>query len=249
GYGGYYGYGYGWPFYPYYYGSYGYRYGYGYPYEWGYRYRRAYSEPLGAFDLDVKPKKTEVYLNGHFIGTASKYDGYPSLLWLPEGEHQLVFFKPGFMTEVREVEALPGVRLDFELDMRPGESTPVKEVAIEAKTAPVPERRPYVGGRSVRATPPPADRDAPSAAGEPDVLDTRGEPGRLSLRVAPEDAAVYLDGRFLGTGGEMAALHAGLLVDAGEHVLSVMQPGRETSVDFSVESGEEKELTVDLDEL
>ena len=81
------------------------------------------------------------------------------------------------------------------------------------------------------------------------ALDTRSEPGRLILRVAPSDASVYLDGKFLGTASELSRLHAGLLVDSGKHLLEVVRPGFEAlEREFSVDPGEEQELSVDLGE-
>ncbi len=255
------GYGYfGYPYYygyPYYRGYYPHHYGpyrYGYPYE--YRARRSYAA-LGAFDLDVKPKKTEVYLNGRLIGTAGKFDGYPGYLWLPKGEHQLVFYRPGFQTEERLVEALPDVLIDLEIDMQPGEATPVEEVAIEPEQTAGVERRAYRGPRGDRPDRPAprteaegsSDSRAHGETGETDILDVRGEPGRVVLRVAPGDASVYLDGRFLGTADELERLHAGLLVDGGDHLLEVVRPGfRSESIEFTLEAGEEEIVAVDLTE-
>ena len=77
--------------------------------------------------------------------------------------------------------------------------------------------------------------------------DLRGEPARLQLSVEPPDAAVYLDGRLLGSGRELAGLHAGLLVDPGAHVLEVVRPGFSTKkLDFSLESGDDLSLEVTL---
>jgi hypothetical protein len=232
---------YGWPWgYPYYgWGYYGPR--YYYPrYESG--YVRARGDILGGLDLNIKPKKSEVYLDGMLIGTAGKYDGYPGYLWVPEGKHRLVFYRPGFATMVRDVEVLGGVVIDLRLDLEPGESTRPEELALE----PVESRLP-VASRKL-----PAPRDSPARAvpdEEPLVLDTRSEPARLVLRVVPEDASVYLDGRFLGTGSELSRLHSGLLVDGGDHLLEVVRPGYEGRVvEFSVIEGEEEELKVTLDQ-
>jgi hypothetical protein len=67
--------------------------------------------------------------------------------------------------------------------------------------------------------------------------------------VTPEDASVYLDGRFLGTGRELARLRAGLIVDAGEHTLQVVRPGREEqSRTFRIDAGRDLELGIELSE-
>jgi hypothetical protein len=78
-------------------------------------------------------------------------------------------------------------------------------------------------------------------------LDVRGEPGRVRLAVEPGDASIYLDGRFIGTGDDLAKLHSGLLVDAGEHRLAVVRPGRRSEErEFRVAAGQEVELEIEL---
>ena len=78
--------------------------------------------------------------------------------------------------------------------------------------------------------------------------DARAEPGRVLLDIQPADASVYLDGRFLGTGSELARLHSGLLVDRGSHRLAVVRPGyRQRELQFVVEPGEDLELEVELE--
>lgn len=89
--------------------------------------------------------------------------------------------------------------------------------------------RVIVGGKEVRA-------------------DVRAEPGRVRLDVEPQDASVYLDGRFLGTGAELARLHSGLLVDRGAHRLAVVRPGyRQRDLSFDIDSGEDLEFDVELE--
>lgn len=55
---------------------------------------------------------------------------------------------------------------------------------------------------------------------------TSDQYGRLRVKVEPDDASVYLDGRFVGTGSDLAGNEAGLLLAPGHHHLSVVRPGR-----------------------
>jgi hypothetical protein len=92
-------------------------------------------------------------------------------------------------------------------------------------------------------------REREGVSDEAPAYDARTEPARLRLSVQPPDAAVYLDGRFLGTGEELGQVRAGLIVDAGEHELQVTRPGYEPeTTTFEAEAGEEVELTVELEE-
>ncbi len=223
----YYGYG------PYYYGHYGYGPSYR-PY--GYRTYGRHEGALGGFDLNVKPKKTEVYVNGQYVGLTRNFDGGPDYLWLPKGTHQLVFYSPGYRTVERRLTAYPGVVIDLKFEMAPGESIPPQKLAVPA------------------AEPPPARRPAADAGGAPperpaerDVAGVTAEPGRLQLTVDPGDASVYLDGHFLGRGEELAAQASGLVIEPGEHLLEVVRPGREPqTVAFRAQAGETVELVVEL---
>ncbi len=225
---------------------YGYYYPYYYhPFYWGVPYyvpRRAYREyQLGAFDLNVRPKKTEVYLDGQFIGTAGQFDGFPDHLWLEEGSYELIFYRPGLGTERRVLSIYPGVVVDVRLRMQPGESVPPAELTSvrRAEGAMAEVRSAYERQKRQPAS------TAPEAGAE---LDTRAAPGRVRLSVLPADASVYLDGRLLGSGDELGRLHAGLVVEAGSHLLEVVRPGYATERrEFAVEEGDEVELEVLLE--
>ena len=86
---------------------------------------------------------------------------------------------------------------------------------------------------------------AASQSGDRGSNDYRSEPARLTFDIEPEDAALYLNGRHLGT---VADLDGALLIDPGEHVLEVLRPGFESErIEFEVERGEEIEVEADLD--
>ncbi len=235
GYGGYYGWGGHYGYYPYSF----------YPFYWGVPYyvpRRAYRQhELGAFDLNVRPKKTEVYLDGQYIGTAGQFDGFPDHLWLEQDSYELIFYRPGLVTERRVLSVYPGVVVDVRLRLEPGESVPPDELtqARQPEGAMAEVRSAY--REQVRAAP----STAPGAKAE---LDTRAAPGRVRLSVLPADASVYLDGRLLGSGDELARLHAGLVVEAGSHLIEVVRPGYETErLEFAVDAGGGVELEVLLE--
>lgn len=196
---------------------------------------------VGAIRLRVRPKKTEIFLNGEYVGRAGQLDGYPGYLWLDEGSHTLVFYREGFRTFSRTFEVRGGMVTEVRVDMEPGETLPPEEFLPPVRQ-PGPER-PSAEPRSRAPRPErPLDRDAGEA------LDLRAEGARIRVAVEPGDASVYLDGRFLGTGEDLSRLHGGLMLDAGEHVLEVVHPEYLSDrVSFRAKSGEELELRVTLD--
>jgi hypothetical protein len=229
--------------------------GYWYPYYWGapywgVPYWGSYHVPrhvraeynLGAFDLNVRPKKTEVFLNGQAIGQVKQFDGWPDYLWLQEGEYELIFYRSGYATERRLLRIIPGVVSDVRLELVAGEAVAPSELSAppeQPRAGALAEVEEAYRRQSQEARP------APPAPGE---RDTRTPPGRLRLTVLPADASVYLDGRLLGSGEELSQLHAGLVVEAGSHLLEVVRPGYATEqLEFAVEEGSEVELEVLLE--
>ncbi len=224
-----------------YHGWYGYRpYRYHYPhvYYHGYYGVPRYASRFGGLDLNVKPKKTtQVYLDGNYIGLTGDFDGWPDHLWLEKDTYELIFYNPGHETVVRHVEIQPGVIIKIRDTMRPGESIPPEELTTARARPPAPAPMP----RS-RAVP-----QAPARPDPPEALDARQPPARLKLQVAPADASVYLDGRFLGIAGKLGEQRSGIPIDPGEHRLEIVRPGYDSrSLSFDAEVGGEVRLDVEL---
>lgn len=200
---------------------------------------------VGAVQLKVSPKKTDVYVDGQYVGRSGKFDGFPDYLWLDRGEHTLVFHRDGFRTLRERVRVRAGMITEVRLEMEPGESVEPSELYRRDERSPEPRAEP-------RPVPPdrPAGPRADTPAGASDrTLDLREEGGRVRLAVEPDDATVYLDGRFLGTGLDLERLHSGLLVEAGQHTLDVLHPRyRAERLSFRVEAGEDLEVRVTLDD-
>jgi hypothetical protein len=215
GYGGYYG-SYGYPYYPYYpfYPYYGYPYWgwgygdwwYGWPYfgvSFGASYGPTYVEgsyapaPSGPaiVETDVSPSKAEVLLDGTPMGNAKDFNGTWDELRIDPGHHTITFRKDGYRSLTVEFDASAGGHYVFDQQLAKGEG----EDRIER----------------------PREEAAPAAPPA-----TAGvAKGFLKLRVLPDDAAIYLDGIYLGTGLELASLHGSLAVAQGEHVIEIARPG------------------------
>jgi hypothetical protein len=91
--------------------------------------------------------------------------------------------------------------------------------------------------------------DAPAGRDAPDVDSTRdSRASRLRLSIEPADASVYVDGRFVGTGAEIAGRDSGLVVSSGPHKLEVVRPGRRSEErDFAAAARKDVRLEVRLE--
>lgn len=116
-----------------------YRYSYGFwgwPYDWG-AWSHAYPAPApymevwrqrpeppsrGGLDLKVKPRSTQVWIDGEYAGLARDFDGFPSYLWLGSGSHEVSFYLPGYETVTRGVEVYPGRVGELKMKLSRGES-------------------------------------------------------------------------------------------------------------------------------
>lgn len=260
---------YGWDYWRWYGGSYGPYGGHYGPYGasgpgW---YPRRVHDRMGALDLDLSPGDTQVWLDGQMIGTVDRFDGWPSYLWLDEGDYHFVFYREGRRTIAREYRVLPGVVIDVEDRMQRGESVPPEELI---PPQPTPRRDARIRRNEERRRAAEAAEAARADEIEIDEIEAGADAaaedeswrdrapdeiaaeaagaGTLRLTVVPADASVYLDGRFLGTGAEVGRLRLGLAIPAGDHVVEVVRPGHApVTREISVEDGAEVELRIELE--
>ncbi len=177
---------------------------------------------MGALDLDIEPQQAEIFVDGYLIGDADQFDGFPNYLWLEEGTYEIAFYREGYETIYRQYSVYPGVIIDVDDRMREGQAE--------------------------RPSPPSAPYPEDGAAELPNPAEDQNI-GRIFIAGSPADAAVYLDGHFVGTAGEISNLPNGLIVEPGEHVVELVRPGFETdSKPISVPSGEQVDLELNLRE-
>jgi PEGA domain len=88
---------------------------------------------LGAIDVQAKPNRAEVWVDGGYIGEARDLDGYPSYLWLKEGTHRVAVFKGGFAVFEQDVEVRRGLKTDLKVELEKGASEPPGRKPGESK--------------------------------------------------------------------------------------------------------------------
>jgi len=79
---------------------------------------------FGAVDLNVKPNRADVWVDGKYVGEARDLDGSPSYLWLAEGPHRLAVYKGGFLAFDEPIDVRRGMMTEVKLKLQPGDSPP-----------------------------------------------------------------------------------------------------------------------------
>jgi len=214
---------------------------------------------LTAVDTDVSPENALVYLNGTLIGIADDFDGNPDYLYLKPGHYRLDFRLPGYVAQGIDVDAGAAERVPVDIQLerdrsgrpveayQPPQGTPYGRVfgpefgsaAGRVGSGPDPSLRPEL--RRPLAQPPASPPPGSASGGSADLA-------ALRVRATPDNAAVYLDGAFIGSAAELARMRRGIAVTAGRHRVEVMAPGHASkSVDVALAAGEDQSVGVDLD--
>ncbi len=231
-YGGYYGgfYGSGW-------GPYGGFYGGYYPYGGTY-YHYAYSD-RGDLRLLVDPAEARVYVDGYYAGIVDDFDGLFQRLHVSPGRHEITLKLEGYQTHRVKVYVGSGSTLKIHYDMQKGTGETVEDLAgdVDDRYARRNDRYRRDDDRDVDAQ---DDRDRPSLR---DDRAPASDPGRMRLTVRPEDASVYVDGQFKGSGRQAATLE----LSPGKHRLEVVRPGFRTEErDVEIQPGRTRDVDVEL---
>ena len=213
---------------------------------------------------DVSPQEAQIYLDGKYIGSADDFDGYPDFLYLGPGKYQLEFRMPNYMTYATELDVTAGqqIKIEEKLKLEPGKSA-LDAFPPESKGTPL--GRVFTKGASASAEAAPRGDDgwsdgnaAPSwrEATDEERTDVRVAPppsratnrGRIKFRVMPEDAAVYMDDKYLGAADDLAANARGIIAEPGTHTITVTRPGyKSRTVEVTARAGSPVDVVVELD--
>lgn len=201
------------------------------PYGWGAAQTGFAAPDAGAVDINTRPKKASVYVDGELVGRAGSFDGFPRYLWLRDGSHRLAIFMDGYETLERDINVHAGLIIKIDDELVPG-------------TSKRPQPPPV---RVTQGSPPSGESWRVENRGQPIDQDQRREPARLMVDVQPADAVVYLDGRLLGSGAQLSSLHSALMIDPGAHLLEVTRPGYVPEErQFEAVKGEDVALRIEL---
>ena len=244
----------------------------GYIYSDG-RARRYAQSRYGVVDTGVSPEEAEVWLDGKYIGTADDFDGYPDYLYLRSGKYHVEFRLKGYETYASDIEIGRGEKIGFkqELKLQPGQS----KLQDFPPSKGMPSGRFFRQGAEPDVPNAPAVRDRRQDRHAEDDFDVRrdrvgryeGEdeededapkktPSResrsdkatLRLKVTPEDAAVYVDDRYVGTGAEVGRTREGFRTEPGKRVITIVRPGyKPRTIEVEPKAGAKVDVVVELE--
>ena len=72
----------------------------------------------GVLDLNVRPKETEVWVDGRLRGTCGEFDGHPDKLNLRPGMHSIRLVTPEGIVAARDIRVRAGIEINVGLDLR-----------------------------------------------------------------------------------------------------------------------------------
>jgi len=244
--------------YPPWYGPWGYPYGYGqYPYPYPYQNPYRYYRDDADLRIEVKPRETEVYVDGARAGIVDDFDGIFQRLHLEPGDHEITLYLQGYRswTETRYFGPHSDQRILHTMlplsagqpeDPRPvRRNPPVPPVQIDDRDRDrlYDPRDPRNPGDARRDPPRTEPRQGPPTAPEEPVIDPRPF-GTLSVSVTPSDAEITLDGQKQSlTSGNRFVIQLG----EGVHHLVIRKNGYDTfETDLQIRRGRTLSFDVNL---
>jgi len=172
----------------------------------------------GALRILVDPAAARVFVDGDYAGTVDDFDGMFQRLRVAPGRHEIVLELEGYQTVRFRVLVAPDQTIKLRYKMVEGSGESVEELPgwNSAEAGAVPTERPR---EAVRL-------------------------GTLRLSVLPQDASVYIDGQFFGTGQDLRSVP----LPVGPHRLEVVMPGfRPYERDVEIDPSGYLTLEVSLD--
>jgi hypothetical protein len=248
-----YGYPFGW--------GYGYGYGWGYPYGWGY-------DDRGTARTIVKPKQTEIFVDGYFVGVADDFDGVFQGMKLDPGGHEITLYLDGYRTSKHKVMLQDGKTFKLKHDMvKLGDNEPREARPVAPPIPPRTTGNYAAPGRPGRpGSPRGVPTDDPDGVTEPPTVmppEREGWPprnhpgppqsrarssreaGHLVIRVQPAGAQVFIDGERWEMPGDQERLD--VAVPDGEHKIEIRKDGYQPfTTTVTVRRGENTPLNVSL---
>ncbi|MDE3156838.1 MAG: PEGA domain-containing protein [Acidobacteriota bacterium] len=192
---------------------------------------------------EVKPKNTQIYVDGYYAGIADDFDGIFQSLSVRPGPHEVTLYLNGFKAVHQQLYLSPDSTTKLRHVMQPLAPGEAMEPPPSPAVPPVTPQTAPPGAPGPETAPPPVQGPPPSAA--PEAPATAEGFGTITIRVQPSDATVLIDGE--PWAGPAGADRLSVQVAAGAHHIDIRKSGyRAFSIDVQVEAGATVPLNVSL---
>ncbi len=155
-------------------------------------------EGLGAYDINIRPKDADIFLDGVYVGQADDFDGSPKFLVVKPGTHTIVAKKRGYKTYRVRVSVNPGEQININKKLEPEYFRERQEVYENEKPA------------------------SPKVA---KAFDNVRGTVKINFQVNNENAKVYFDNHFVGTIAEIKQLHKPLIAETSVKSVTIEHDG------------------------
>ena len=150
---------------------------------------------LSAYDVTIKPKDADIFLDGVYVGKADDFDGSPKFLVVKPGTHTITAKRNGYKTYTVKVSINPGEQINLNKHLEPA------PVYTEERKTDVSNSR-----ENKRAMP-------------------KIQSVFVKFNVKDQNAKVYFDDTFVGTIGEINKLHKPLIVETTVQYIYIESKG------------------------
>lgn len=73
----------------------------------------AQARPIGGVQLDMEPRRAQVFVDGRYAGVVDDFRGYYRHLVLPAGMHRIEVFTPGYVPLIFDVAVVPARTITY----------------------------------------------------------------------------------------------------------------------------------------
>lgn len=185
----------------------------------------------------VSPDDADVLLNGKLIGAAYEFASPAAALRLASRQNELVLKKKGFREEVVDLRAYSSRNITLRINLQ-NETAPATAASLPGK-APASENQSAYEAKS---------EPMPALPAEKPAMPEETFLTRMKLTVTPDEAAIYIDGKFLGLSPEKGSIE-NLRLKPGKHVFEIFKPGHGAyKKEITVPKQEKFDLAISLQE-
>jgi hypothetical protein len=172
--------------------------------------------------LIVEPEDAQVLVNGKWIGEAYEFSTRDAAIRLASRNNEIVIKRKGYIEEVVDLYDYEGSTLNVRMKLRRDKD--YRDTGD--KTASRPPRPPEPPRVTEKIESKKADKEIPEV--EAPIEDLNGdEPVAVTLEISPDEASIYLNGKFWGIAPPSGRIE-NLRLKPGKYTIEVVKPGYKT---------------------